>query len=158
MKIAGILCTCNYIAGTYTCVLGIGINVTNPRPTTSLNDLRPPHLAPFRLEKLLARLLARMECLYGEFRRNGFGGSIEEQYYRHWLHGGQLVTLQDEKGGEEGEGAGPARARVIGVTRDWGLLRVVEVDADGRATGRAWALQSDENSFDYWKGLIRRRG
>ncbi|ROT42564.1 biotin-protein ligase [Sodiomyces alkalinus F11] len=155
VKIAGILSTCTYTAGSYTCVIGIGINAANPRPTTSLNDLRPPHLAAFRLEKLLARLLTRLECLHGEFLRDGFAGSIEERYYRHWLHGGQLVTLQDEEGGEEG---GPARARVIGITRDWGLLRAVEVDADGRATGRAWALQSDENSFDYWKGLIRRRG
>ncbi|KAL2760039.1 hypothetical protein ACRALDRAFT_1073927 [Sodiomyces alcalophilus JCM 7366] len=155
VKIAGILSTCTYTAGSYTCVLGIGINVANPRPTTSLNDLRPPHLSAFRLEKLLARLLTRMECLHSEFLRDGFGGGIEERYYRHWLHGGQLVTLQDEEGGDEG---GPARARVIGITRDWGLLRAIEVDVDGRATGKAWALQSDENSFDYWKGLIRRRG
>jgi biotin---protein ligase len=52
---------------------------------------------------------------------------------------------------------------VVGITRDWGLLKVEELergDGDGsssRTTGRTWALQSDENSFDFWKGLVRRK-
>ncbi|OAQ96790.1 hypothetical protein LLEC1_08164, partial [Akanthomyces lecanii] len=58
------------------------------------------------------------------------------------------ITLEAEAG---------TRARVLGITRDWGMLRVEETDRDGRGTGRLWSLQSDENSFDYWKGLVRRR-
>jgi biotin--protein ligase len=49
------------------------------------------------------------------------------------------------------------RARVLGITRDWGMLRAEETDAEGRGTGKIWTLQSDENSFDFWKGLVRRR-
>jgi biotin---protein ligase len=37
------------------------------------------------------------------------------------------------------------------------MLKVEEMDASGRSTGKIWALQSDENSFDYWKGLVRRK-
>lgn len=80
--------------------------------------------------------------------REGFSADLERRYYRHWLHSGQRVTLEAEGG---------VQARVTGITRDWGMLRVEETDKDGRSTGKMWALQSDENSFDYWKGLVRRR-
>ena len=49
------------------------------------------------------------------------------------------------------------KARILGITRDWGMLRAEETDSMGRATGKVWTLQSDENSFDYWKGLVRRK-
>jgi len=103
---------------------------------------------PFRIEKLIARILTVLEALYAEFKRDGFGERLEKRYYRHWLHSGQKVTLEAEGG---------VRARVLGITRDWGMLRAEELDGEGRATGRVWALQSDENSFDYWKGLVKRR-
>ncbi|OBR10794.1 Biotin-protein ligase [Colletotrichum higginsianum IMI 349063] len=149
VKIGGILSNCAYSQGAYQIVLGIGINTTNSRPTTSLNAIAPASLAGgFHLETLLARILTRIEALYGQFRREGFSRDLEARYYAHWLHGGQTVTLEAEAG---------ARAKVVGITRDWGLLKAVEVDSLGRETGRAWALQSDENSFDFWRGLVKRK-
>ncbi|KAG5986052.1 hypothetical protein E4U54_005647, partial [Claviceps lovelessii] len=150
VKIGGILSQCGYSDGAYQIVLGIGINATNPRPTTSLSDLLPAHASSspsstLRLETLLARILTRLESLYAQFRREGFTEALERRYYRHWLHAGQLVSLEAEGG---------LRARVLGITRDWGMLRVEEVDREGRRTGRLWTLQSDENSFDFWKGLL----
>lgn len=129
-------------------MLGIGLNATNPRPTTSLTDLLPAGAAPLHIEKLLARIVTRLEGIYAEFRRTGFSESLEARYYRHWLHTGQAITLEAEAG---------VRARVLGITRDWGMLRVEETDREGRGTGRVWGLQSDENSFDFWKGLVRRK-
>lgn len=150
-------------------MLGIGINTTNGRPTTSLDALLPllnnraPPPAPFRIERLLARILTRVEVLYGQFRRDGFTRDLERRYYTHWLHSGQVVTLEAEGG---------VRARVLGITRDWGMLMAEELDSTGaegdrdgdgggggvgRPTGKVWALQSDENSFDFWRGLVRRR-
>ena len=108
----------------------------------------PPHLAPFRVERLLARLLVRFEVLYRSFVRRGFAGELESAYYKHWLHGGQVVNLEAHSG---------ARARVVGITTDWGMLRAEELGLDDKPTGRMWALQSDENSFDFFRGLIRRR-
>lgn len=148
VKIGGILASCAYSDGNYQVVLGIGINTTNGRPTTSLDALLPPHLEPFIIERLIARILTRLESLYNTFCRHGFTPEMERSYYRHWLHSGQEVTLEAEGG---------ARARILGITRDWGLLKAEEIDGDGRRTGRVWALQSDENSFDYWTGLLKRR-
>ena len=157
VKIGGILANCAYSSGNYQVVLGIGINTNNGRPTTSLDALLPllndKKLAPFRIERLLARILTRLEVLYNEFCRSGFSRELEEKYYHHWLHTNQIVSLEAEGG---------VRARVLGITRDWGMLKAEEVTESGingalRATGKVWALQSDENSFDFWKGLLRRK-
>ncbi|MBE3043167.1 hypothetical protein IMZ48_11465 [Candidatus Bathyarchaeota archaeon] len=147
VKIGGILANCSYHDGTYQIVLGLGVNTNNPHPTTSLNSLIPSTTAPFLVERLTARILTRLEVLYAEFCREGFNRRMEGRYYDYWLHTGQRVTI-------EGEGV---RARVLGITGDWGLLKVEEVDEAGRGTGRVWGLQSDENSFDYWRGLVKRR-
>ncbi|KAG6062950.1 hypothetical protein E4U32_001764 [Claviceps aff. humidiphila group G2b] len=149
VKIGGILSQCGYYDGAYQIILGIGINATNPRPTTSILDLLPPHMAStLRIETLLARILTRLESLHAQFRREGFTEALERRYYRHWLHTGQAVSLEAEGG---------VRARVLGITRDWGMLKVEEMDREGRGTGKIWALQSDENSFDFWRGLVRRK-
>ncbi|VBB79852.1 Putative Biotin-protein ligase [Podospora comata] len=158
VKVAGILANCSYTAGNYQVVLGIGINTNNARPTTSLDAVIPlmsnkDSLQPFKIERLLARLLARLEVLYGEFVKGGFSKELEAKYYRYWLHSNQVVTLEAEGG---------VRARVVGITRDWGMLKAEEVTEGGingalRGTGRVWALQSDENSFDFWRGLVKRK-
>lgn len=158
VKIGGILANCAYSAGNYQIVLGIGVNTNNGRPTTSLDALLPfvsggKDLPPFQIERLLARMLTRLEALYAEFLRAGFSRDLEGRYYRHWLHSDQVVTLEAEGG---------ARARVLGITTDWGMLKAEELKADGingalRPTGKVWALQSDENSFDFWRGLVRRK-
>jgi biotin--protein ligase len=160
VKIAGILANCAYSSGNYQVVLGIGINTNNGRPTTSLDALLPllensknKKLEPFRIERLLARILTRLEALYTQFCRDGFSRELERKYYQHWLHANQIVTLEAEGG---------VKARVVGITRDWGMLMAEEVAGDGindalRATGKVWALQSDENSFDFWRGLVKRK-
>ncbi|GAP86833.1 putative biotin-protein ligase ligase protein [Rosellinia necatrix] len=148
VKICGILANCAYSAGAYQIVLGIGVNTTNGRPTTSLDALLPPHLAPFRIERLTARILTRLEALYKAFLRAGFAGPLERAYYEHWLHARQVVTLEAEGG---------VRARIVGVTTDWGMLKAEELGRDDKPTGKMWALQSDENSFDFFRGLVKRK-
>jgi biotin---protein ligase len=148
VKIGGILSQCAYIDGAYQIVLGIGINATNPRPTISISDIIPSGAPDLHIEKLLARILTKLEAIHTQFIRQGFSENLEKRYYRHWLHSGQSITLEAEGG---------VKARVVGITRDWGMLRVEETDPRGRGTGKMWALQSDENSFDYWKGLVRRK-
>lgn len=148
VKIGGILSQCGYCDGSYQIILGIGINAVNSRPTTSISDLLPPQAHPPQLETLLARIVTRLESVHAQFRREGFSEDLERRYYRHWLHTGQAICLEAEGG---------VKARVLGITRDWGMLRAEETDVEGRGTGKVWTLQSDENSFDYWKGLIRRK-
>lgn len=156
VKIGGILVNSSYAGGDYTLIVGIGLNVSNAAPTTSLNHVLAgldPRAEPYTLERLLARILASFSTLYATFCAQGFGGDLEALYYRHWLHGEQIVTLETEGG---------VRARIKGITTDWGLLRAVEV-ADGggrdgvRETGREFALQTDSNSFDFFRGLVKRK-
>lgn len=155
VKIGGVLTNCAYGGGNFQMVVGVGLNTTNARPTTSLDALLARFAPrggggapPFRIERLLARVLTRFEALYRDFLRDGFSREMEERYYDLWLHSGQVVTLEAEGG---------VTAKIVGITRDWGLLRAEEIGFDGRPTGRMWALQSDENSFDFWKGLVKRK-
>ncbi|CAG7562099.1 unnamed protein product [Fusarium equiseti] len=147
-KVGGILSQCLYFDGNYQIILGVGVNTLNSRPTMSISDLVPPGAPDLHVETLLARVLTRIEAIYAQFIREGFSNDLEAQYYRHWLHTRQEVSLEAEGG---------VRARVLGITKDWGMLKVEEIDASGRAVGKTWSLQSDENSFDYWKGLVRRK-
>jgi len=147
-KVGGILSQCLYFDGNYQIILGVGVNTLNSRPTMSISDLVPPGAPDLHVETLLARVLTRIEAIYAQFLREGFSNDLEARYYRHWLHTRQEVSLEAEGG---------VRARVLGITKDWGMLKVEEIDASGRAVGKTWSLQSDENSFDYWKGLVRRK-
>lgn len=151
VKIGGLLVTSSYSGGDYTLVVGIGLNVTNAAPTTSLSHLLSAAKLPgqnLTNERLLASILAHFEALYTRFCRTGWDAHFEQQYYRHWLHADQIVTLEAEGG---------VRARIKGITRDWGLLRAEELGWEDRGTGREWALQSDSNSFDFFRGLVKRK-
>jgi biotin--protein ligase len=149
VKIGGILVNSSYSGGDYTLVVGIGLNVNNSAPSVSLSQLASKAGLPsFTLEKLLASALTHFEELYTRFCRTGFDASLESQYYDSWLHTDQLVTLEAEGG---------AKARIKGITRDWGLLVAEEMNWEGRGTGRRWELQSDSNSFDFFRGLLKKK-
>ena len=65
-----------------------------------------------------------------------------------WLHSGQVVTVESEGG---------LKAKIRGITRDWGLLIAEELGPGDRNTGHMVTLQSDNNSFDFFRGLIKRK-
>ncbi|ORX98761.1 biotin-protein ligase [Clohesyomyces aquaticus] len=149
VKIGGILVNSSYSGTAYNLVSGIGLNLSNPLPTTSLNQLAAhANLKPLTPEKLLGSILANFEDIYTDFRRNGFSRSMEGEYYDAWLHTDQIVTLETHDG---------AKARIKGITRDFGLLLAEELGWEDRPTGRVVQLQSDSNSFDFFKGLVRRK-
>lgn len=152
-KIGGILVNSHYNAQDFIAVCGVGINTSNAAPTTSLNQLlslvrNGSSLPPFSLEKLLARILTTFEELYVRFLSTGFDDFMEQSYYKHWLHMDQIVTLETEGG---------QRAQIKGITRDFGLLIAEELGWQDRPTGKRWTLQSDANSFDFFKGLLKRK-
>ena len=93
-------------------------------------------------------MLTTFSALYNKFIHTGFDKSFEAMYYKHWLHTDQIVTLEAEGG---------VKARIKGITRDWGLLLAEELGWEDRATGKVWTLQSDSNSFDFFKGLVKRK-
>jgi biotin--protein ligase len=132
--------------------VGIGLNTTNAAPTTSLNALlsipASSSVALFTLEKLLARILTQFETIYKRFLRTRFNHKLEETYYKHWLHADQIVTLEAEGG---------VRARIKGITTNWGLLKAEELRWEDCPTGKLWELQSDSNSFNFSRGLLKRK-
>jgi biotin--protein ligase len=151
VKIGGILVNSSYSGSTYDLVCGIGLNLSNALPTTSLNLLastQSPPLKPFTHEKLLASILAQFESLYSTFCEAGFTRDMEGDYYDNWLHTNQVVTLETEGG---------MKAKIKGITRDWGLLLAEELGWQDRPTGKLVTLQSDSNSFDFFRGLVRRK-
>ena len=149
VKIGGILVNSIWAGGDYTLVVGIGINVANAAPTTGLNILaKGKGLEPFQAEKLLAKILASLEAIYAKFCREGWSRDLEGDYYKSWLHGDQIVTLDAEGG---------VKAKVKGITRDFGMLLAEELGWEDRPTGKMWQLQSDSNSFDFFKGLLKRK-
>jgi biotin--protein ligase len=151
VKIGGILVNSSYSGSSYDLVCGIGLNLSNALPTTSLNLLastQSPPLKAFTQEKLLASILAQFENLYSTFCQAGFTRDMEGDYYDNWLHTDQVVTLETEGG---------VKARIKGITRDWGLLLAEELGWEDRPTGKLITLQSDSNSFDFFRGLVRRK-
>ncbi|KAG0241420.1 biotin holocarboxylase synthetase [Actinomortierella wolfii] len=160
VKIGGVLVNSNFSGSEFLLVIGCGVNTTNPNPTTSVNHLiryynerHGTNLALFTQESLLASVLAKFEEMYQGFL-HGAGGAgfaqFEQLYYRRWLHSDALVTLTTET---------PHRqVRVKGITLDYGLLRTVAVDEQGRdVPGHEFRLQPDGNSFDMMKGLISQK-
>ncbi|KAJ4349906.1 biotin holocarboxylase synthetase [Didymosphaeria variabile] len=149
VKIVGILVNSSYSGSDYSLTVGIGLNLDNPLPTISFNSLLSAiGLKAMTNEKLLASILASFESLYRNFCQSGWNRELEELYYENWLHSGQVVTL---------EAHGGMKARVKGITRDWGLLLAEELSGGENPTGRIVSLQSDSNRFDFFKGLISRK-
>ncbi|KAF9583416.1 biotin holocarboxylase synthetase [Lunasporangiospora selenospora] len=179
IKIGGVLVNSNFGGSEFLLVIGCGVNATNPNPTTSINHLIRNHnqvhgtnLAPLSQETLLANILVKFEQFYEQFlygtsmpptpteasnpqwqqQRQGQIGfkSFEEMYYRRWLHSDVAVTLSTLNP--------PRQVRIKGVTLDYGLLKTVALDDQGREIpGLEYRLQPDGNSFDMLKGLISQK-
>ncbi|KAF9358032.1 biotin holocarboxylase synthetase [Mortierella sp. AD094] len=159
IKIGGVLVNSNFSGSEFLLVIGCGVNTTNPNPTTSINHLIRNHnnttgknLALFSQESLLAQVLFKFEQFYRQFLEgNGRGfAQFEEMYYKRWLHSDALVILTTTTPNK--------RVRIKGVTLDYGLLRTVAVDDQGRdIVGEEYRLQPDGNSFDMLKGLISQK-
>ncbi|KAB2570139.1 Biotin--protein ligase [Lasiodiplodia theobromae] len=149
VKISGVLVNSSYQDSEFTVVVGVGFNLANAAPTTSVDALAKVHgLPPVKAEKLLACIMTRFQELYTKFCRDGWDAELQEMYYRLWLHQDQVVVLENEGG---------IKAQIKGITSDWGLLLVEELGWEDRKTGKMWALQSDSNSFDFFKGLLKRK-
>lgn len=87
VKISGVLVNTSYQDSEFTVVVGVGFNLANAAPTTSVDALAKAHgLPPVKAEKLLACIMTRFQELYTKFCRNGWDGELQEMYYRLWLH------------------------------------------------------------------------
>ncbi|RCI05089.1 biotin holocarboxylase synthetase [Rhizopus stolonifer] len=144
LKVGGLLVNSSFVRDEFLLVIGCGINLNNPHPTVSINDViqqHNPKLERLGREQVLAHALVTFEKYYMELCEKGMGSWFLDKYYKRWLHSDKLVTLtthNDEK------------ARIVGITSDYGMLEAVSVN-DPR---KRFTLQPDGNSFDMLKGLI----
>lgn len=158
VKICGILVNTNVFKNNYKLVIGTGVNLSNAEPTTSINSTISL-FNEFRLkqgkekldlispEVLMGKYMYYMGTLFEKFKREGFRPLLP-LYYKHWFHTNQIVHLRDH---------GNARTRITGITEDFGLLAVEEVDLNNKPTGQKFHLQPDGNSFDMFSGLISKK-
>ncbi|GAA6026337.1 hypothetical protein JCM8202_001945 [Rhodotorula sphaerocarpa] len=163
-KIGGVLINSSYANGVFSLVAGCGVNVSNPKPTTSINamiqrmnnDSGSTH-GSLRSEEVLALIMRQIDQMWPDFVSRGFEPFMD-LYLSRWIHRNQVVTL--ETSGE--------RVRIVGITPDHGLLRTVPLelglkggDFFGASPPRARAayvdLQPDGNRFDILQGLISAR-
>ncbi|KAL7746072.1 biotin holocarboxylase synthetase [Sorochytrium milnesiophthora] len=154
VKIGGILVNSSFMGGRYDFTVGLGINIDNAAPTSALNSLDCDYTGqdgtPFKftLEQTLADVVATFDQLFDQFLRGGFTGAVQQTYYKHWLHSGQVVQLGDTAAGNNGG----RPVRIVGLD-EFGFLKTVDVDRPQDV----FVLQPDGNSFDMMKGLISRK-
>jgi len=169
LKIGGILCHSAFKNGGFFMTIGVGLNVDNSQPTTCLNDLMREYGANalFTREALVAGIVHRVQAMLPAVGRNGFGG-FEAEYYRAWLHSGQVVHVQDDladdcddcddcNGRPGGRPGGMRQVRIVGLA-DNGYLKasgVSGVSAGGSSV--LFELSPDGNSLDFLSGLLAKK-
>lgn len=142
-KIGGVLVNTTIQGSAALAFIGIGVNVSNQRPTVCINSAIESHnaltgdtLPLVCTEKVIAGTLSELERLLDDFEKNGSKRFLE-LYYSYWLHNEQKVLISSLK-----------KEAIIHGLDDYGFLIVQTVD------GKRLTLQPDGNRFDMLKNLI----
>jgi biotin--protein ligase len=88
-KVGGLLVNSSFIRDEFLLVIGCGVNLNNPHPTVSINDViekHDPKLKRLDKEEVLAHALVTFEKYYMEFCEKGMGPWFLNKYYSRWLH------------------------------------------------------------------------
>uniref|UniRef100_A0AC35U732 BPL/LPL catalytic domain-containing protein n=1 Tax=Rhabditophanes sp. KR3021 TaxID=114890 RepID=A0AC35U732_9BILA len=144
-KVGGVFSeTCIY-GDVYKCVIGVGINILNPKPTVCLNDMLPKDYgSQLNIAEVIAEILNKFEFHVVMFEKRGYQAFLKEYIY-FWLHTDEEVTI-------EGKSRLPKDAQqcIIKGIDQHGLLEV-----KNKKSGETFSVDSDGNSFDMLKGLIK---
>lgn len=145
-KIGGVLCEGSFRGDRFHVAVGVGMNITNSRPTTCLRDavLRSGGAADEKhmREIFTARYLTAFERVFEEFCERGFVGRVRERYLMFWMHSGQVVRL----GGPNGP-----KAVVQGIAPS-GAVRVFRHDLQALQE-----LPPDVTSLDLKEGIMKEK-
>ncbi|KAL5558348.1 hypothetical protein UlMin_034559 [Ulmus minor] len=148
LKVGGVLCTSTYASKKFNVSVGIGLNVDNEKPTTCLNAFLkelPVAAYQFSREDILAAFFNKFEFFFNLFIEQGFQ-PLEELYYKTWLHSGQRVIVQEKNEDQVVENV----VTIQGLTSSGYLLALGD-------DNQMYELHPDGNSFDFFKGLVRRK-
>lgn len=144
VKFGGVLVNSSIMGSKLHAVMGCGVNVSNARPTTSINSIidqfNQEHktcLNRMTTSQVIARTVSTLEQLLTDFQHSGHLHFCQ-LYYRYWLHSGARVRVESE---------GKAEMDICGLD-DFGFLRVVN------QCGETLSLHPDGNSYDMLHNLI----
>lgn len=148
-KIGGLIVRTLVDSSHYICDIGAGINLSNSKPTTCINDVISQYnqkhqtkLEKFSLEKYLALVFNQLEILLDDIEK----GNIQrfyDLYYKYWLHKNASVTILTLNG--------EYQEATVDDIDDFGYLRV---NTSIMGVSTKIAVHPDRNSFDFLQGLI----
>ena len=92
-KIGGIIVNSSSWGKSFRVTIGLGVNISNEKPTACLNSLIRTHnttnngvlLCELEIEDVLAHTLNEIETLVMLFQNSGVS-AFKEEYYKYWLH------------------------------------------------------------------------
>ncbi|KAL0117814.1 hypothetical protein PUN28_008894 [Cardiocondyla obscurior] len=147
IKIGGIIVSTTVVhsQAIFSCNIGAGINLSNSKPTSCINDAILQHnqkygtkLETFSFEKYLALVFNELELLL-DILQSGNTEHFYQLYYKYWLHTNSNVMVTFINGRRE-------NVTILGID-EYGYLLV-------QGQKGMFTVHSDENTFDVFKGLI----
>lgn len=92
VKVGGILVNSSFHGGHFSIVVGCGVNVSNPKPTTSINEAISIHniehaaeLGLVQPEDVLAAFATQMDAMWPAFMSQAFT-PFYDRYISRWIH------------------------------------------------------------------------
>ncbi|XP_053671871.1 biotin--protein ligase [Anopheles nili] len=146
-KLGGSIFNTQIDASTAVVNIGVGLNLSNSKPTLCLNDVIAQYNAKhttvlplLSYEKTFALIFNKLEELYDSVQNEGVE-KLQNEYYRHWLHQDAEISMI----GPEGESL---QGTIVGID-EYGFLLVKK-----QPSGDTVSVHPDGNSFDMMEGLI----
>lgn len=147
LKIGGTITTANCCGDDVYVNIGTGVNISNSVPTTCVNDIITEYnkqhgtsLAPWSIEKFLARYASQLERIVEYINTDGGVDAFLEQYYQYWLHTDETIRIQSEASST------PVEGTISGLDEaGWLIVRTSSGDV---------RVEPNGNSFDIMVGLI----
>lgn len=139
-KIGGLLASAKTRDDGIEFVIGVGVNVSNSKPTVCLNDMLPENAEKeFTCEEVIAESLNKFEEYLTMYELKGQTDFLKH-YYEYWLHSREEVTLEREN----------EKVIIRGLDK-WGYLQV----RSKKTPSKVFSVSDDGNTFDVMKGLIK---
>lgn len=117
-KVGGIICQSAYTGRAFDITIGIGINISNNRPTTCMDEIA----SNLKKEKVvlgrstvLASFCNQFEAAIQEFQMHGFEPFMKD-YLETWIHSNEEMTVISD------DETTRMRVRITGISSKTGML------------------------------------
>lgn len=146
-KVGGVICQSSYTGRAFDITIGIGINISNNRPTTCMDEIA----SNLKKEKVflgrstvLASFFNQFESAIQEFRMHGFDPFMKD-YLDTWIHSNEIITVISD------DETTKAKAKITGISSETGML-LAESE-----TGEVLELFPDTHSLNLMDKLLYKK-